>query len=149
MPPTSRNTSLGLAVAAVLCGTGTVRPAEQPPAGLAHRLIVGYQGWFGCPEDFDSNTSWKHWFANGPRPESLTVDVLPSVRELMPEDLCDTGMPRRDGHGTVKLYSAQNPSVVAKHFAWMREQESTARLRSASSSRYRRIRARNAEVTAF
>jgi len=121
MPPTSRNTSLGLAVAAVLCGTGTVCSAEQPPAGLAHRLIVGYQGWFGCPEDFDSNTSWRHWFANGPRPDSLTVDVLPSVRELMPEDLCDTGMPRRDGHGTVKLYSAQNPSVVAKHFAWMRE----------------------------
>jgi hypothetical protein len=121
MPRISGNTALGLAMAAVLCGSGAVCPAERPPAGLTHRLIVGYQGWFGCPDDFDANKSWQHWFANGARPESLTVDVLPSVRELKPEDLCDTGLPRRDGRGTVKLYSAQNPSVVAKHFAWMRD----------------------------
>jgi hypothetical protein len=121
MPRTCGKTSLGLAVAAVFCGTGTVCAAEPPPAGLTHRLIVGYQGWFGCPGDFDSNTGWQHWFADGARPESLTVDVLPSVRELKPEDLCDTGLPQRDAHGTVRLYSAQNPSVVAKHFAWMRD----------------------------
>ena len=121
MPPTSRNTALGLAMAALLCGSDALCPAERAPAGLTHRLIVGYQGWFGCPDDFDANKSWQHWFANGTSPESLTVDVLPSVRELKPDELCDTGLPRRDGRGTVKLYSAQNPSVVAKHFAWMRE----------------------------
>jgi hypothetical protein len=121
MPRFARASAITLAAAAILCGAGPARPAEQPPAGLTHRLIVGYQGWFGCPGDFDSNPGWQHWFADRARPEALTVDLLPSVRELKPEDLCDTGMPRRDGHGTVRLYSAQNPSVVARHFAWMRD----------------------------
>jgi len=89
--------------------------------GLSGRLIVGYQGWFGCPNDFEKNANWQHWFVKGIRPEFLTVDILPSVRSLKPDDLCDTGLPRADGQGTIKLFSAQNPNVVAAHFAWMRD----------------------------
>ncbi len=88
--------------------------------GLDRRLIVGYQGWFGCPNDFDGNAEWEHWFFRGVWPQ-LSVDLLPSVREFKPEALCDTGIRRADGQGTVKLYSAQNPDVVATHFRWMRE----------------------------
>ncbi|HYN54424.1 MAG TPA: hypothetical protein VES38_06940 [Methylotenera sp.] len=39
--------------------------------------------------------------------------MLPSTREIKPEDLCDTGLPRSDGQGTIKLYSAQNLNVVS------------------------------------
>jgi len=32
---------------------------------LKGRLIVGYQGWFGCPNDFEDNKVWQHWFVKG------------------------------------------------------------------------------------
>ncbi|MCP5984680.1 hypothetical protein NL349_28950, partial [Klebsiella pneumoniae] len=77
--------------------------------------------WFGCPGDFEGNTAWQHWFVKDVRPENLAVDLLPSVREIKPEDLCDTGLPRSDGQGTIKLFSSQNPNVVNTHFRWMRD----------------------------
>jgi hypothetical protein len=104
----------------ILSAAVSVSSAERPD-GLTGRLFVGYQGWFGCPGDFEDNKNWQHWFVKGVRPENLTVDILPSVRNLKPEDLCDTGLPRTDGQGTIKLFSAQNPHVVAAHFAWMRD----------------------------
>ncbi len=116
----ARHFLLGLVAAAVCCGTAAAS-TDGPSDTLSRRLIVGYQGWFGCPKDFEANALWQHWFTRSARPELLTVDVLPSVGRLRPEDLCDTGLPRVDGHGTVKLFSAQNPAVVAAHFAWMRE----------------------------
>jgi hypothetical protein len=90
-------------------------------SGLDGKLIVGYQGWFGCPKDFEDNNAWQHWFVKDVRPEYLTVDLLPSVREIKPEDLCDTGLARSDGQGTIKLFSSQNPNVVGTHFRWMRD----------------------------
>lgn len=87
--------------------------------GLSGRLVVGYQGWFGCPGDFEGNKDWQHWFANGVAADHLLVDVLPSVRSLEPSGLCDTGLIRADGQGTIKLFSAQSASVVAAHFQWM------------------------------
>jgi hypothetical protein len=104
-----------------LCGGAHSAFPAGPTDGLAHRLIVGYQGWFGCPNDFEANSNWPHWFLKGVRPEFLTVDILPSVRKLQSGDLCDTGLPREDGQGTIKLFSAQNPAVVSAHFSWMRE----------------------------
>lgn len=120
MPRVLNSFVLCLAVATIASATGATPATNEPAAGLAHRVIVGYQGWFGCPHDFGTNARWQHWFAGDARPELLTVDLLPAVRELKPEELCDTGMPRADGRGTVKVYSAQNPGVVMKHFAWMR-----------------------------
>jgi hypothetical protein len=95
--------------------------SAQEARGLSGRLIVGYQGWFGCPNDLADNKLWQHWFAKDVRPELLTVDLLPSLRDIKPQDLCDTGLPRADGHGTIKLFSSQNPNVVAAHFRMMRE----------------------------
>ena len=88
--------------------------------GLRGRLVVGYQGWFGCPGDFGSNRVWQHWFLNGVQPQHFTVDLLPSLTGFETSDLCDTGLVRPDG-SKLYLYSAQNPHVVATHFRWMRE----------------------------
>lgn len=89
--------------------------------GLQGKLIVGYQGWFGCPNDFEDNQNWWHWFVNQPTLESLTVDMLPDVTVFSAKDLCDTGLPRVDGQGTVKLFSSQNANVVLTHFRWMQD----------------------------
>lgn len=87
---------------------------------LNHKLIVGYQGWFGCPGDFENNMRWQHWFLNVDRADDLLVDQLPSVRELAPDDLCQTSMKRADG-SPIFLFSSQNPRVVATHFRWMQQ----------------------------
>lgn len=92
-----------------------------PSDGLSGKVIVGYQGWFGCPNDFEGNTVWQHWFVKGIRPEFFTVDLLPSVTEINKTDLCDTGLPAATGQETIKLFSSQNPNVVNYHFRLMRD----------------------------
>jgi hypothetical protein len=91
-----------------------------PHQSLDNKLIVGYQGWFGCPGDFENNTRWQHWFLNSDRADDLLVDQLPSVREFAAADLCATSMKRADG-SPIFLFSSQNPRVVAMHFQWMKQ----------------------------
>jgi hypothetical protein len=101
-------------------GTG-IAQTQAVHAGLAGRLVVGYQGWFGCPNDFERHSDWPHWFAGPPSGKSWLVDMVPAVPEIAPEDLCDTGIPRADGKGNLQLFSSQNAKVVSSHFRWMRE----------------------------
>ncbi len=54
------------------------------------------------------------------RQDHLTVDLLPSVREINTKDLCYTGL-RRPDDSTVWVFSSQNERVVAAHFRWMQE----------------------------
>lgn len=88
--------------------------------GLKGKLIVGYQGWFGCPGDDGDNQLWLHWFAGDARAGHFAVDMLPSLSHFRPEDLCTTSICRNDG-SPVRLYSAQNPNIAATHFKWMAE----------------------------
>ncbi len=98
-----------------------IAPAPTRMAGLKGRMIVGYQGWFGCPGDAPGNQNWEHWFFNNkPDAANLSVDMLPSVKGIADEDLCPTGLTRADGT-PIKLFSSQNPRVVAQHFRLMRE----------------------------
>ena len=108
-----------------LAACNTAFAADPSPAsaatGLKGRLIVGYQGWFGCPDDAAGNAQWVHWFhKDNPVQENLSVDLLPSLRQLSEADLCPTKLRRRDG-STISVFSSQNARVVATHFRWMRE----------------------------
>lgn len=96
-----------------------VTQAQAQADGLPGKVIVGYQGWFGCPNDFENNQNWQHWFVNQAKLEFLTVDMLPDLSAFGAEDLCDTGLPTVDRQGTVKLFSSQNPKIVLTHFRWM------------------------------
>src|SRR5476649_2417129 len=98
------------------------RPSSAAEAdGLEGKLIVGYQGWFGCPGDFEGNTRWQHWFEGPAIDGRFLVDQMPSLRGLRNEDLCETPLQRVDG-SALRLYSSQNQNVVAAHFRWMRDQ---------------------------
>jgi hypothetical protein len=115
VPPETPASSLPLAQAA------TSTSAATPTAtSLSGKLVVGYQGWFGCPGDDGDNSDWQHWFVNAVSATTLTFDALPSVRGLDPADLCETGIARSSG-GTVQLFSAQRQGVVSTHFQWMKE----------------------------
>jgi hypothetical protein len=101
---------------------GVAKPLSLVAAqtGVSAKVIVGYQGWFGCPGDFEGNTGWRHWFLANDAPDQLTVEQIPSTRGIDDRDLCLTSLKRPDG-APIKLFSSQNPRVVATHFRWMRE----------------------------
>jgi hypothetical protein len=105
--------------------SSTAQPATAPlrssMASLNNRLIMGYQGWFGCPGDFDGNTQWVHWFTGEPAADHLLVDMLPATDGLAPDDLCDTGLITQNG-APLRLFSSQNANVVDWHFQLMAQQ---------------------------
>jgi hypothetical protein len=115
-----RNTVFAACVG-IVAATANASGSVSVSPGLTGKLITGYQGWFGCPKDFQDNAVWQHWFVKGVQPQYFTVDFLPSLRDIDPKDLCDTGLPRSDNKGTIKLFSSQNPRVVEAHFRWMKE----------------------------
>jgi hypothetical protein len=116
---TSRAPTAGSNEARAATIPGEPSPSVSPPRpGLDHKLVVGYQGWFGCPGDFEDNKSWWHWFLNDDRASELLVDQLPDVSAFAQSDLCPTALRRADG-SQVFLFSSQNPRVVNMHFRWM------------------------------
>jgi hypothetical protein len=119
------------------CRTASV-PAPQrvptPPAATAkaesevdassmdRKLLFGYQGWFGCPEDGSGLGRWEHWFRRDLPAAASTfrVDMWPDVSELEPAERCATPFTLPDG-SPAHLYSAYNAKTVDRHFRWMQE----------------------------
>jgi hypothetical protein len=93
--------------------------ASKAAEGLDHKLIVGYQGWFGCPGDYRVSQGYSHWFADGPADvDHLAVDLLPEMSQIAEADRCPTHMHLADGT-MVSVFSSQNANVVAAHFHMM------------------------------
>jgi len=92
-------------------------PMLPSKATLQGKLIVGYQGWFACPDGSHRPSSgWVHWM----KEDEATVDMLPDMTELTPTERCPTQWTSRAGQ-PVAVYTAQNPTTVDRHFAWMQE----------------------------
>jgi len=89
---------------------------------LDRKLMFGYQGWFGCPEDGSPLGAWEHWFRRRVAASATTVnvDMWPDVSELGPEERCQTPLTLPDGR-RAEVYSAYNPATVRRHFRWMEE----------------------------
>lgn len=120
------------------CGTAqapTLR-ASAPPAeartpgpevdasSMDRKLLFGYQGWFGCPEDGSGLRHWEHWFRRDQPATAATVrvDVWPDVSELDPDERCATPFSLPDGSPAL-VYSAYNAKTVDRHFRWMKDHE--------------------------
>lgn len=113
---------------------------------LHGKLLFGYQGWFGCPQDGSPLGSWEHWFRRGAEASAATVrvDMWPDVAELEPGERCPTPLSFPDGR-RADVYSAYNPRTVDRHFRWMQEydlpgvflQRFTARLDNAAVRGFR------------
>ncbi len=90
---------------------------------LSGRTIVGYQAWFGCPNERGVTgpaARWRHWFAGQvPEASQLTVDMLPEVSELPSSARCPTRLARADG-SMVTVFSSADPAVADIHFGWMK-----------------------------
>jgi len=94
---------------------------EVDASTMTGKLLMGYQGWFGCPGDSSANSGWIHWFrSQNPVATNATVDFWPDVSELDPDELFTTSM-TYPGGAPAKLYSAYNSKTVLRHFKWMRD----------------------------
>jgi len=94
---------------------------EVDPTTLNHKLMMGYQGWFACPQDGSPPNRWVHWFrSQTPAAANATVDFWPDVSELDADELFATSMTLTNG-STAKLYSAFKQKTVVRHFKWMKD----------------------------
>lgn len=97
-----------------------VQPVD--PGTLTGKVMVGYQGWFNCPED-GSGLGWKHWARLGHRqfgPGNVTVDLWPDVSELEADERYATNFRHADG-SRAEVFSSVNRKTVMRHFRWMQE----------------------------
>ncbi|HZP13334.1 MAG TPA: glycoside hydrolase family 71/99-like protein [Nevskiaceae bacterium] len=104
-----------ISLIAMLLASSLAHAADD---GLTGRIVLGYQGWFGCPGDYKDNKAWQHWFLHGVAPQNLTVDLVPDPASLPESALCATGLKAADG-SELKLFSSQNADVVNAQFAMM------------------------------
>jgi len=94
---------------------------EVDASTMTGKLLMGYQGWFGCPGDGSASSGWIHWFrSQNPVATNATVDFWPDVSELDPDELFTTSMTYPNA-APAKLYSAYNARTVLRHFKWMRD----------------------------
>ena len=88
---------------------------------LNRKMLLGYQGWFACPGDGSPVNAWIHWFrSQTASAANATVDFLPDVTELDPEELFDTAMTYSNGT-PVRVYGAAKRKTVLRHFMWMHD----------------------------
>jgi hypothetical protein len=104
--------------------TATILPSNTfgsvDNSTLTDKVVIGYQGWFGCPDDGSAYDNWIHWFQYDgvPSLDKLSVDFWPDVSELTEDELCPTYMRNAQGD-TLYAFSSYNPLTVARHFYWM------------------------------
>ena len=87
---------------------------------LTGKVMCGYQGWFGAPDDGRSRSGWRHWtkergeLTNG----NANIDLWPDVSELSRR--FPTGFKMADGK-PAEVFSSFSKSTVLKHFQWMQD----------------------------
>jgi hypothetical protein len=84
---------------------------------LRGKHLMGYQGWFGTPND-GQNNGWDHWFRGQPTAANANFEFWPDTRECFDSELEATAMTMRNGDAA-RLYSSQNPRTLVRHFDWM------------------------------
>lgn len=99
-----------------------------PNTSLDHRIMVGYQGWYRAPNDWDDR-GWGHWTrsttnppntAQLPTASNLTIDQWPDVSELSPASRYRAGKLLTRSGQPAYLFSSTDRETVRNHFRWMR-----------------------------
>jgi hypothetical protein len=96
---------------------------EVDATTVNRKLLMGYQGWFACPNDGAPVNRWVHWFRNQtPAATNATFDFWPDTSEFDADELFTTAMTYSNG-APAKLYSAYKQKTVLRHFKWMKENQ--------------------------
>ncbi|MGE3974754.1 MAG: glycoside hydrolase family 71/99-like protein [Bdellovibrionales bacterium] len=88
----------------------------QAPKDFSQLTLVGYQAWFGTPND-QVHKRWNHWGL----PERITFELYPDMREYAKEDVYSTGLGKLPNGQDSVLFSSVRDGVMSTHFRWMSE----------------------------
>lgn len=87
---------------------------------LKGKIVCGYQGWFGTPND-GYTSSFTHYANKGKfRPGFCSIDYWPHTAEFPKEALAKTPWKKKDG-STAMVFTSAHPAVVLTHFKWMQQ----------------------------
>lgn len=87
------------------------------------KLLMGYQGWFACPNDGSAPNQWWHWFHNQTATAAnVNTDFLPDTSECGSNELFNTQMTYSNG-SPVQFNSSAVVETVLRHFQWMEENQ--------------------------
>jgi hypothetical protein len=110
--------SFALVLMLTISPAALAAPGEVDASTLDKKVLLGYQGWFTCPED--GSGRWTHWSRGVPTPDSLTIDMYPDLAEFDRDELCE--IPAMTiGEKPAYLFSSRNAKTVNRHFRWMKE----------------------------
>ncbi len=126
--PTTRPSTITPTKTPTITPTASPTPEVLPPntfgtvdaSTFYDKVVIGYQGWFGCPTDDSGIGVWWHWFSDTNRSaiDTLHFEFWPDTSELTDDELCPTGIQDAQGND-LYLYSAFHPLTVKRHFLWM------------------------------
>jgi len=112
------------AVLFLFCFFRSIAQASPPPvvdaSTLTGKVMCGYQGWFGAPNDGSKLNRWIHWGNNAMSPGTASIDLWPDISELDPDEKFPTGFDFPDGRAAT-VFSSFNSKTVMRHFQWMRQ----------------------------
>lgn len=113
-----------MAFSALIGQAQSPKKAYKPdPSTLNGKVMFGYQGWFGTPNDGSGLGRWKHWFRQDiPDSAYATFDFWPDMKEYPASALEATRMQYADGK-PAKLFSAYHYETVDLHFKWLKEHD--------------------------
>lgn len=97
-------------------------PEDVDTSTLEGKVMFGYQGWFGTPNDGNNANWWVHWFNGQPAHANATFDMWPYMKDVPADELDPTNMTYRDG-SPAGLFSSFRFETVDRHFRWMAEHE--------------------------
>lgn len=88
---------------------------------LNNKIMAGYQGWFGAPND-GSGYGWIHWGNGGGNinAETVTIDYWPDMREYDEDELFETDFVYND-LTNAGLFSSYTKKTVDRHVKWMKD----------------------------
>ncbi len=90
---------------------------------LSGKVMAGYQGWFGYPND-NHDDGWGHWNRKSsvkPSADQITIDMWPYLDHYDSDSLYPAGDMVYSGGGQAHLFSSADPKVVNRHFRWMKK----------------------------
>ena len=114
---------VGIAAAFFSVNASAQAQAVADPSTIVGKVLVGYQGWFRCPNDGSPGRNWSHWTTNYVAPTASTISVInyPDTTQLPTISQCAVpGMTTEQGQQGF-LFSSFYKQTAEAHFAWMRE----------------------------
>uniref|UniRef100_A0A914DFD6 C-type lectin domain-containing protein n=1 Tax=Acrobeloides nanus TaxID=290746 RepID=A0A914DFD6_9BILA len=97
-------------------------PLVSSDGDIIGKITVGYQGWFGAPEDGSYLKLWWHWsmdYLYPPGPSNRRIVSWPDMREYTTS--FQTNFSNLGNGQPAKLFSSFNEQTVSTHFKWMQQ----------------------------